>query len=233
MNEVSGIEIIEMDADDDVEWVFTLLSSATFSKLPPAHANQMLARMEKVDVKANQIINTQGEPDDFYYLISEGSATIAKRDQSGKTTIVNEQSAGDQFGEEALLSDTPRNATVIMKTDGLLMNLTRKDFHELLTEPILDWVDQAKADIMIGNGAEILDVRTADEYRSGAINKSLSIPLSQIRQLSENLDRNNKYVIYCETGSRSSVAAFMLKQRGFSAVALRGGLMAIKQASEV
>ena len=227
MDEVSGIEIVEMEADEDVRWVYDILSSNTFSKLPPANANQMLARMEKIDVKTNQIIITQGEPGDYYYLIREGTATVAKKDDTGKTEIVIQLSAGDQFGEEALLSDAPRNATIMMKTDGVLMRLTREDFTELLTEPMLNWVEQAEADAMIGNGAGILDVRTEDEYKSGSINNSINVPLSQIRKFSEALDRNRKYVIYCQTGSRSSVAAFMLNQRGFDTVALKGGLIAL------
>ncbi|NOY16470.1 MAG: cyclic nucleotide-binding domain-containing protein [Gammaproteobacteria bacterium] len=227
MDEVSGIEIIEMDTGEDVRWVFNILSSNTFRKLPPANANQMLARMENVPVKANQIIINQGDPGDYYYLIREGVASVAKKNDDGKTDIVSELSVGDQFGEEALLSDTPRNATVMMKTDGILMRLTREDFNELLTEPMLHWAEQAEANALIGEGAGILDVRTVDEYRSGAINNSLNIPLSQIRQFSEHLDRTRKYVIYCQTGSRSSVATFMLNQRGFNTVALKGGLMAL------
>jgi CRP-like cAMP-binding protein len=227
MDEVGGIEVVEMDADEDVRWVFTILSSPTFSKLPPANANLMLARMENVQVKANQVIITQGEPGDFYYLIREGSASVSKKDDEGKTSILTELTVGDQFGEEALLSDAPRNATVMMKTDGELMRLTREDFKELLTQPMLNWVEQAEADALIGDGAGILDVRTVDEYKSGAINNSMNVPLSQIRQFSESLDRTRKYVIYCQTGSRSSVAAFMLNQRGFNTVALKGGLMAL------
>ncbi len=227
MDEVGGIEVIEMDTDEDANWVFSVLSSSTFSKLPPANANQMLARMESVPVSAHQIIITQGEPGDYYYLIREGTASVAQKDDSGKTKIINELSTGDQFGEEALLSDSPRNATVVMKTDGVLMRLTRNDFNELLTEPMLHWVAQAEADKMIGEGAVILDVRTVDEYRSGAIKNSVNAPLKQIRQFSESLDHSKKYVIYCQTGSRSSVAAFMLNQRGFETVALKGGLMAL------
>jgi len=227
MDEVSGIEIVEMDADEDVRWVYSILSSNTFSKLPPANANQILARMERMEVKANQIIVTQGEAGDYYYLIREGTATVARKDDTGKTKIVNELSASDQFGEEALLSDAPRNATIMMKTDGVLMRLTREDFNELLTEPMLHWVEQAEADALIGEGAGILDVRTEDEYKNGAINNSMNVPLSQIRQFSESLDRTRKYVIYCQTGSRSSVAAFMLNRRGFNTVALKGGLMAL------
>ncbi len=227
MDEVSGIEIIEMEADDDVEWVFNVLSSATFSKLPPANANQMLAKLESIPVKAHQVIITQGEPGDYYYLIREGVASVARKDETGKTTIINELSAGDQFGEEALLSNAPRNATIMMKTAGVLMRLTREDFNQLLTKPMLSWVEQAEADAMIGQGAGILDVRTADEYRSGAIKNSLNVPLSQIRKFADDLDKSRKYVIYCQTGNRSSVAAFMLNQRGFDTVALKGGLMAL------
>ena len=227
MDEVSGIEVVEMDADEDVEWVFSVLSSNTFSRLPPANANQMLERMERVPVKANEVIITQGEPGDYYYLIREGVASVARKDETGKTEILNELTAGDQFGEEALLSDAPRNATIMMKTDGELMRLTRDDFNELLTAPMVHWAEQSEADRMIGEGAGILDVRTVDEYRSGAINKSLNVPLSQIRQFADSLDRSRKYVIYCQTGNRSSVASFMLNQRGFDTVALKGGLMGL------
>ena len=81
MDEVSGIEIVEMEADDhdDVEWVFNVLSSSTFSKLPPANANQMLAKLENVPVKANQVIITQGEPGNYYYLIRRHSQRCQKR----------------------------------------------------------------------------------------------------------------------------------------------------------
>ena len=88
----------------------------------------MLARMERVPVRANQVIITQGEPGDYYYLIREGTASVATRDDGGKLRIVNELAAGDQFGEEALLSDAPRNATIMMKTDGVLMRLAKQDF---------------------------------------------------------------------------------------------------------
>jgi rhodanese-related sulfurtransferase len=79
----------------------------------------------------------------------------------------------------------------------------------------------------MSQGAGILDVRTADEYRSGSINNSLNVPLSQIRKFADDLDKSRKHVIYCQTGTRSSVAAFMLNQRGFDTVALKGGLTAL------
>jgi hypothetical protein len=47
MDDGSVIKVIEMNADEDAEQVFNLLSSPTFAKLPLANANQTLARMVK------------------------------------------------------------------------------------------------------------------------------------------------------------------------------------------
>jgi len=47
MDDGSVIKVIKMNADEDAEQVFNLLSSTTFAKLPPANANQTLARMVK------------------------------------------------------------------------------------------------------------------------------------------------------------------------------------------
>ena len=49
---------------------------------------------------------------------------------------------GDTFGEEALISDAKRNATVTMTCGRVgVMRLGKDDFKKLLNEPMLDWVD--------------------------------------------------------------------------------------------
>lgn len=62
MNEVSAIEVSEMDAGEDSELLLNVLSSVTFSKLPPVNANRMFAGMEKGDASADQDVITQGKP---------------------------------------------------------------------------------------------------------------------------------------------------------------------------
>ncbi|QKQ25874.1 cyclic nucleotide-binding domain-containing protein [Candidatus Reidiella endopervernicosa] len=47
---------------------------------------------------------------------------------------------GASFGEEALISDNPRNANVVMVTDGTLLRLNKQNFVELLKEPMLNWL---------------------------------------------------------------------------------------------
>ncbi len=48
-----------------------------------------------------------------------------------------ELGVGDTFGEEALISEAKRNATVSMLTDGVLMRLNKQDFRDLMNEPLV------------------------------------------------------------------------------------------------
>lgn len=228
-DQVSGIEVVEMDGDEDAGWMLQVLRSDTFGKLPPANANEMFARMEAVPVKAHDIIVRQGDRGDYYYLIREGKCAVSQQGSSGKIAIVNQLAESDQFGEEALISDEPRNATIVMLTDGVLMRLARSDFLELLKEPLIKWVDNKKAKDLLAKGAGLLDVRTEAEFGRGALRNARNVPLYRIRQVFPKLEPGRKYIIYCQTGSRSAIAAFMLNQRGFDAYALKGGLAAVQK----
>ena len=44
------------------------------------------------------------------------------------------------------------------------------------------------------------------------------------------LDRKLKYICYCDSGRRSSAAAYILSERGFQSYVLRGGLQAVPEA---
>jgi rhodanese-related sulfurtransferase len=67
-------------------------------------------------------------------------------------------------------------------------------------------------------------VRLPSEHQTLAIEGSLNIPLYLIRLKLSTLDRNVPYVVYCDTGRRSSAAAYLLVERGFDAYVLKGGL---------
>ena len=85
-----------------------------------------------------------------------------------------------------------------------------------------DWVaaNKDKANVVL------VDVRPADEYRQGHIPGAINIPLNDIRQASAALDPTKEYIVYCQTGRRSSAAAFLLSQRGLHAALLDGGMRA-------
>ena len=227
-DQVTGISVIEMEDDQGKEWMMAMLRSAAFKKLPAENINEMFNRMEVMEVKTGDVIIRQGEPGDYYYVIQEGHCDVSRKTTQGKVVSLNRLGPGDQFGEEALVSEAPRNATIIMLSDGLLLRLSKADFLELVRAPMVKWLTFEEAQQMVKQGAGLLDVRTESEYRQGAIKGAQSLPLYKLRVLADRLDSSKKYIVYCQTGVRSSVAAFLLNQRGISAYALKGGLEALK-----
>ncbi len=222
--QAGGIEVEEIGEDTDAAWMVQLLRSDTFQRLPPSNFNALLQKFAPLQVKAGQIIIKQGDPGDYYYLIHSGRANVARKAADGKVAMVGELKDGDGFGEEALLSGAPRNATVIMRTEGVLLQLAKKDFDELLREPLVKWVGGAQARSLVESGGVLLDVRLPDEFSSGSLKGAVNLPLSQLRQKADTLDRAHPYISFCQSGSRSCAAAFLLTQRGFDVYVLRGGL---------
>jgi len=223
-----GIEVVEYDGSSDNEWIMDLLRHEVFQKLPPSNFNALLSRLEAMPVQAGQVVIKQGDPGDYYYLIQSGRATVAHKHTTGKVGMLAEIGEGEGFGEEALLSGAPRNATIIMRTDGMLMRLAKQDFDELLKEPIVNWVSGDEARVLARGGAGLIDVRTEDEYKRGSIKGSINLPLYLLRLKASTLEPGRQYVVYCDSGSRSCAAAFLLAQRGFDVSVLRGGLNALR-----
>jgi rhodanese-related sulfurtransferase len=200
------------------------LQNGVFSRLPPANIEAMFARMMPIDVEASQTIITQGQEGDYYYLIQQGTALVTRvKDPSQPSIVLAEISNGAGFGEEALASDTKRNATVTMKTDGQLLRLKKQDFVELLKAPIVSTISRADAEAKVAVGAEWLDVRFESEYAYHHIEGAINAPLHELRGYIQQLDNEKEYIVYCQTGRRSSAAAFILAQFGLKALVLDGG----------
>ncbi len=204
------------------------LQNGVFNKLPPANIEAMFARMQPLEVEAGQTIVTQGQEGDYYYLIQEGSAIVSRiKDPSQGSVMLAEIFKGAGFGEEALASDTKRNATVTMKTNGVLLRLKKQDFVELLKAPLINTISMADAQAKLTGGtAEWLDVRFESEYAYHHLEGAINAPLHELRSYITQLDNAKEYIVYCQTGRRSSAAAFILAQFGLQASVLAGGTRA-------
>ena len=135
--------------------------------------------------------------------------------------LLAELKSGDTFGEEALVSEAKRNATVTMKNGGALLRLDKKDFIELLREPLLHRVSMEEAQQKVLEGAQWIDVRYPSEYQYDQLPGAINIPLSEIRNAFGLLDKDREYVLYCQSERRSSAATFLLSQRGYRALPAR------------
>lgn len=221
-NNESESESAEASADD---WMTTLLQTKAFHKVPPANIQAIFMRVQRMDYKAGDFVIKQGDQGDFFYIIVKGRCQVTRETPLNKEGIkLAELKMGDTFGEEALISDAKRNASVSMITDGTLMRLGKDDFRKLLNEPFLEWVDYKQAREIVAGGGQWLDVRLPSEFENYHAPSALNIPLYFIRIKMKSLDRNVHYVVCCDTGRRSSAGAYILSERGFKASVLKGGL---------
>lgn len=226
-DQATSYEVTEFEGEDP-SWLFDLLRNQSFTKVPPANLHSLFGRFHAHHVKAGEAVIRQGDAGDYYYMIREGRAQVTRSGSIGKPVVLAELGPGQGFGEEALISGDPRNATVTMLSDGLLMRLAASDFHILLQEPLVHQVNLDEAGAMVHwRGAVLLDVRMEDEYKQGSLRGSLNLPLYLLRLRSKALDPSRPYIVFCQTSRRSSTAAFIMAQRGFNVFVLAGGLDAL------
>lgn len=232
-DQVTGVEVTEFEGDtSDVAWMRRLLESRALLRLPAASIQALFERFEEVPMKSGQIIIRQGEPGDYYYVIKQGRCRVVRKPGEQQPMVaLADLAEGDGFGEEALLSDAPRNATIAALSDGTLMRLAKADFVKLLKEPMLERVTDREVMAQLAAGAGLIDVRLESEYRRASLKGSINIPLAQLRQKAGELDRQRRYIVYCDTGRRSAAAAFLLSERGFDVAVLRDGINALHKAN--
>jgi len=224
VNELHGVDDPGPASDD---WMTTLLQTKAFHKVPPANIQAIFMRMQRVDMRAGETVIKQGDEGDYFYVIVKGTCSVTRETPLNKAGIkLAELGMGDTFGEEALISDARRNASVVMTSDGTLMRLSKEDFRTLLNEPMLEWVDLQQAEGIIADGGQWLDVRLPSEFENYHMPGAVNLPLYFIRLKLKSLDRNTHYVVCCDTSRRSSAGAYILSERGFRASVLRDGLTA-------
>ena len=205
------------------------LKNGAFAQLPAAHIDELFKCFERLPSARGDVVIREGEEGDFYYVIESGRFQV-ERLVGGAKVVLAELKAGDAFGEEALVSDAKRNATVVSLGDGMLLRLDQQHFNDLLREPLLRKLNFEEAAARVRGGALWLDVRYPSEYQYDRLPGAINVPLAEVRNMFAVLDRSKEYVAYCQSGRRSAAAAFLFAQRGFKVWVLEGGLKAVEMA---
>ena len=218
---VEGVE----EEDDETDWMTRILQTRAFHRIPPANIQAMFMRMESVSFKPGDKVIEQEAEGDYFYIIKEGRCLVTRATPANPNGVkLATLSVGDSFGEEALISNSKRNATITMLSEGHLMRLNKEDFNSLLNEPLLNWVDFNEGKRLVDEGAIWFDVRLPAEHKAKFIKGSINIPLIFLRMKANSLDNQKKYVIYCDTGRRSSAASFLLNEKDIESYVLRDGV---------
>lgn len=213
------------ELDEDIDWIKTVLNSNLFFKVPPVNAERIIDRMRPEVVMAGEVVIREGEIGSCCYFIKEGAARVTAHENGvGAARHLADITVGRCFGEDALVYETVRNASVTMTTDGVLMRLDKEAFKLLLTEPHIEEISEADSDSS-AEAPVFIDVRTQQEYEQGHLALAVNFPLSLLALKRRLLRQGTTYVFYCDTGRRSRAAAYLLAEQGYHAIALRGGLV--------
>ena len=209
--------------DDRVrDRVAALIRSAPFRQLSFEQILRCAETMQAWSVSAGDDIVQEGATGDYFYVIESGQAEVV-RSGSAVARLVS----GAVFGEEALLQESPRNATVRMVSDGRLLRLAKDDFDRLLKAELVSVIKPDRLRRQLEqNAAELIDCRNEEEWELWRLPRARLMPLDQLRERARGLDPSRTYVVYCRTGRRSVPAAFLLRQPGLEAHALEGGIAA-------
>ncbi len=221
------VQVNEIEADDGVDWMTRMLQSNLFAQLPASNIHKIFSSLETVEVSQGDIVVEQGDPGDYYYVITQGRCEVTRSAGANapgyRLALIG---AGDAFGEEALVAGSTRNASVRMLTDGQLVRLPKEGFRELIQSPLLSSVSLEEGkNIEATKSAIWLDVRFPEEFQTNALEGAVNHPLNTLRMHSGRLNSDRTYIVYCDSGTRSNVAAFLLAERGFDVHCLDGGMM--------
>ena len=217
------VECEELQVETDMHSMSQLLQNRCLLALPPENIETVMALMETVEFSNGEYVINQGERDNSYYTILNGRCRVTRRPhQRANEILLAELAAGASFGEEALIANMPRNANIQMITDGTLMRLEKKYFLRYVVEPLTNFVNYRLLIERLRNGAKLIDVRGADEYKRDG--HGLHIPLPMLRLRLEKLSKGREYIFCCNDGKLSNTAAFIGMQQGFSTAVLKGGL---------
>jgi phage shock protein E len=72
---------------------------------------------------------------------------------------------------------------------------------------------------VVDAGAQIVDVRTVEEFRLGHVDRAVNIPLHTLpTRMHEVGPKERSVVVYCKSGGRSALAASLLRKAGWKEV---------------
>lgn len=214
-------------ANDSIERLMFLKSTKAFRDLPISAVDAAAKRSKKISVSENELIIKQDTRADAFYILLDGQAEVWREElEDDEPQMVALLGRGDTFGEEALITGGARNASIKMITDGHLLTLSKEDFDTLVSTPALRSVSAEVAKTMADKGVNIIDVRFEEEYQQRFISGSVLIPLPDLRNHIESLDKDKEYLILCAVGLRSAAATLILRQQGINAILIDGGIKA-------
>lgn len=107
----------------------------------------------------------------------------------------------------------------VIVTAGLLIAFTSN------TPPTDDRLSMATIQSDLASGAQLIDVRTPEEYAAGYIDQATNLPLANLQSAQfPDTTKDTKLYVYCKSGNRSAQATELLRVAGYTNVVDLGGI---------
>jgi CRP-like cAMP-binding protein/rhodanese-related sulfurtransferase len=196
-----------------------------FALLDPDKMDALTDKLEEMKYDAGENIIIQGETGDKYYIIKSGKVAVLKKMLTDEPEYVATLEEGCGFGEEALIDNSKRNATVTAIDKTVVWTLCKSDFDAILKSSFLKEITPEEVPYKTNGTLNYIDVRMKTEFDEKHIPEAINIPLDEFRNRYSELDSSEQYYIYCLMGARSATAAFLMNSQGLKAKSIKGGIL--------
>jgi putative ABC transport system ATP-binding protein len=123
INMVDGRIASDVHVEESVRICEFLVNCPAFATLAPTALSDVADKMKREHHEAGSTIIREGEEGDRFYIVRSGSVNVYQADK-----LVSVLREAEFFGEAALITGAPRNATVVAATDAELYTLDKADF---------------------------------------------------------------------------------------------------------
>jgi CRP-like cAMP-binding protein len=187
-------------------WECRFLGSGAMGRVSLDQCQRLMRAMRPVDLAQGEMVVRQGDPGDTFFVLAAGRAEVSR----GRRSLAVLE-PGDQFGEDAVISGSCRNACVTMISDGRVMTLPGDLFRDVVVGRVLadEGGGPAQATIDIGGRA---------------VSDGVGIPLLLLRERLGLLAPERRYRLVGESPRQRALAAFVLLHRGFRVALAESGL---------
>lgn len=218
----STVESSSFDDNYEADWSEAFFQSPLASHMPASKMHQLFKCMEDIQVEEGEEIFKCQSAAEYFYIIKKGYVSVLTDDRGSYRGETFELAPGNYFGDEALVADTMRNATVKMLSDGVLGRLSREAFDNIVKDSII--VKTTDLEIKQYEFPDYIDVRLPIEFKFDHRKHCENMPVASLRKNLADLDPNKTYIVTPEGGKRSELATYLLRQAGFNAFILDDGV---------
>lgn len=190
----------EVRAGDD-SWERRFLGTPVMRCLSPQAWQRLLRAMTRHDYRAGDRILVAGEPADCCYVLHSGRAEVLAPETGARLARLR---PGDLFGEDALVTGSVRNASVLMTAPGAAMSLPAACFEQWLLEAVVRPLRR------LGGRRPV----SVDPEPGGLLP---SLPMVELRTAVRRLPRGLRYAIIGGAEGERLLASFLLIRRGIDA----------------